>query len=224
MVSGISPISLESQVDYLAARDVYWLFRGTLKMTPRRCFSFFAAFLISANFAIPSVQACKAGLGMVGPAMIITVPPPVTAPHVPQSMPLKSKLKSKLMKAPAAAQTPSPQSVDYKPYIKALEKDIRAAWARPGDDKFMPVGTTFKILRTGQIKDIKVALSADEKSVDRAAVNALYMVQAKPLPKGAPEYVNVKFIFENNNGSSCCCGGNDCTCANAGACGTSQKI
>lgn len=200
-------------------------------MTLRRSFSFLAALLVSANFAAPSVQACDAGLGMVSPAMIITVPPPVRAPHVTvptsmpvKSMPLKSKLKSRLVKTTPAKQAATAPAVDYKPYIKSLEKDIRAAWARPANAKFQPVGTTFKLLRNGQIKEIEVALSSDDKKVDRAAVNALYMVQAKPLPAGAPDYVNVKFIFENNNGSSCCCGGNDCTCGSAGACGSSQKI
>jgi len=88
----------------------------------------------------------------------------------------------------------------------------------------MPVGTTFKLLRSGQLKNIEVNLTSGNEAVDRAAVRALYLVQAKPLPAGAPQYVNVEFVFENSNGSSCCCGGEQCTCANAGACGGSQRI
>jgi hypothetical protein len=43
-----------------------------------------------------------------------------------------------------------------------------------------------------------------------------------PLPSG-PATVKVKFVFENSNGSSCCCGGNSCTCARPGTCGSKQN-
>jgi TonB family protein len=138
-------------------------------------------------------------------------------------MPIKMKIKSHLL-APTQAPVAAQKAVDYEPYMKDLEASIRAAWARPGSKEFMPVGTTFKLLKSGQLKNIEVKLSSGNKKVDRAALRALYLVQAKPLPVGAPEYVNVKFVFESNNGSSCCCGGGACTCANAGACGRSQRF
>ena len=200
-------------------------------MTPRSCISFLAAIAFACNFALPSAQACDVVSSMVTPALIFTVPsapvapPHITVPPTPRSMPLKMKIKSHQVtttadKAPAVVQ----QKVDYKRYMKQFEKSIRAAWQRPNSKEFMPVGTTFKLLKSGQLKNIEVTLSSRDDKVDKAALRALYMVHAQPLPKGAPEYVNVKFVFENNNGSSCCCGGNACTCANAGACGGAQGI
>ena len=168
---------------------------------------------------------------MVRPALIFTVPTPTVAPPkitvspMPRSMPLKMKIKSRpLTTVPTRAPVAVTSTVDYKPYMKDLEKSIRAAWQRPSTKHFMPVGATFKLLRSGQLKNIEVKLSSGNDAVDRAALRALYLVQAKPLPAGAPGYVNVKFVFENNYGSSCCCGGDQCTCANAGACGRSQRI
>jgi TonB family protein len=142
---------------------------------------------------------------------------------MPRSMPIKHRARTTSQPSPTAAQSAQSQ-VDYRPYMKDLEKRIRAAWVRPKSQDFMPVGTTFKILRSGQIKDVKVALSSGDSQVDRAALNALYLVKAEPLPARAAEYVKVKFVFENYNGSSCCCGGGNCTCASAGACGRSQEF
>src|SRR5262249_28956546 len=200
-------------------------------MTPRSCIGLLAALSLVFNFAISSAQACDVVSTMVRPALIFTVPTPtVTPPKItvspmPRSMPLKMKIKSRpLRTAPAQAPVAVKRAGDYKPYMKDLEKSIRAAWQRPSTRRVMPGGPTIKMLGSGQPQNIEVKLTSGNEAVDRAAVRALYLVQAKPLPAGALQYVNVEFVFENSNGSSCCCGGEQCTCANAGACGGSQRI
>ncbi|HEY9867701.1 MAG TPA: TonB family protein [Candidatus Obscuribacterales bacterium] len=201
-------------------------------MTLRSSAHLLAALCFLAGTMPPGAEACEPALAMAPvAALTFTIPAPNVPPRtpkvvptsMPRSMPVKHRART-TAQPPATAPQSAPSQVDYRPYMKDLEKRIRAAWVRPKNQKFMPVGTTFKILRSGQIKDVKVALSSGDSKVDRAAVNALYLVKAQPLPARAAEYVKVKFVFENNNGSSCCCGGNNCTCASAGACGRSQEF
>lgn len=201
-------------------------FSGETAMLARLLSAALAAAGILLNPLGGGALACDVLIGAASPAALtFVVPPPPPAPPLRVTKRLVVSGRAGKIKPPTAVSIPNPQStrpasIDYRPYMKNLEKDIRSAWKKPQVKDFLPVVTTFQIRRNGDIRSIRISKSSGNKIVDDAALKALSLVNpARPLPVGAPEYANVRFVFENEHGSSCCCGGINCTCAAPGACG-----
>lgn len=183
------------------------------------------ALYMSTSVSFLAAEACGPFLAIapVPAAKILLIPVKGTVHGVKTSMPIRPVLPVKdTTSKPARSVAGVRDRVDYGAYEKSLERRIQSAWIRPRIRRFNPVGAIFKILRSGEIRDVRVVLSSGNPSVDRAAITALNIAQTEPLPSGSPEYVFAKFVFGNQNRTDCCCGAEDCNCPGAAACGKTQ--
>lgn len=83
---------------------------------------------------------------------------------------------------------------DYEPYISDMIRKIKRAWFPPRDSGGLTLD--FKIDSDGRIFDLFVCQAAGP-AADRAGLNAAYNAgPLRPLPKGGPRVVGVKFRLD----------------------------
>lgn len=86
----------------------------------------------------------------------------------------------------------------YSYYAEQLVSLIGANWLKPNTPDGTACVVSFKILRSGQVTDVKVDATSGFPFFDRAASRAVY--QANPLPPLPPEFkgdslgVHIKFL------------------------------
>ncbi len=95
------------------------------------------------------------------------------------------------------------ESVNYKPYMTKLQKDIRNNWYPPKGEKSSHVKLRFKVLTNGSISHLKVIKSAGDKTgeniYDKAALAAVEKTKPfAPLPKNSPHDVDIEFSLDYN--------------------------
>ncbi len=91
-------------------------------------------------------------------------------------------------------------SVDYRPYMKRLEKNIKKNWHPPKEDKSKKVVLLFKVSKDGNLLDIKTVKSSSSPEVDKAAIEAVQLTAPfEHLPnESKEENVDIKFSFDYN--------------------------
>lgn len=90
-------------------------------------------------------------------------------------------------------------SIDFGPYMKTLSKAIHMHWHSDGNPHV--IVTSFKVLKTGEITDIKLERLSKNSKEDASAIQAIIdsMPANPPLPPGSPDYVDVTFTFESKS-------------------------
>lgn len=89
-------------------------------------------------------------------------------------------------------------TVDYKPYMRDLQKRLKRNWQPPKSDITNKVVVTFKIATDGSMSDCKIFKTSGDLQTDNAALNAVKNTLFRPLPYGAEESVNIRFTFDYN--------------------------
>lgn len=184
-----------------------------------------AVILFSACTILSPAQACEPFVGFISPpALVVSMPHPVvhrTPPIIHKEPAVQQPVIEETTKPSTTVESsPKLQGVDYSPFLNNLQNRINGAWSRPWRAKFKPLKVSMKVMKDGEIANVRVLKSSGNKRADKLALKALRDVSpVSSLPPGAPAYANVEFIFESSSGSSCCCGGSACHCTHAGNCG-----
>lgn len=87
---------------------------------------------------------------------------------------------------------------DFGPYMKEVERRIKANWSPPNGGQSKKVVLLFTIARDGRLLSLKIAKSSGFKADDDAAISAVKLTAPfRPLP---PEYkgssVDINFTFD----------------------------
>ncbi len=88
-------------------------------------------------------------------------------------------------------------NIDFGPYMKTLSKAIHEHWHSDGKPHI--IVTSFKVLKTGEITDIKLERLSKNSKEDASAIQAIIdsMPANPPLPPGSPDHVDITFTFES---------------------------
>lgn len=89
---------------------------------------------------------------------------------------------------------------DFGPYMRELQRRIKANWNPPIDYRTKRVSVLMKIMNNGKLESCNVFQSSGNPKADKEAVDAVYKSSPfKPLP---PEYkgeaVEIQFTFDYN--------------------------
>lgn len=89
---------------------------------------------------------------------------------------------------------------DFGPYMRELQRRIRANWDPPKGNESKRVVLLFKIAKDGRLLSCRVLKSSGLPSADTAAMNAVKATAPfKPLPAGYRESsVDIQFTFDYN--------------------------
>ena len=89
---------------------------------------------------------------------------------------------------------------DFGPYMKELQRRIRANWDPPKGNESKRVVLLFKIAKDGRLLSCRVLKSSGLPNADTAAMNAVKATAPfKPLPAGYRESsVDIQFTFDYN--------------------------
>ncbi len=89
---------------------------------------------------------------------------------------------------------------DFGPYMRELQRRIKAAWNPPKDSYTKRITVLMRIAKGGSLEACKVFQSSGNPKADKAAMDAVYSVAPfKPLPadyKG--KSVDIQFTFDYN--------------------------
>jgi len=92
--------------------------------------------------------------------------------------------------------------VDFGPYMAELNRRIKAAWLPPSGFESKRITVLFKLNKGGELSHLVVLQSSGEDSADKAALEAVKQATPfKPLPKGAPDEVDITFTFDRDKRS-----------------------
>ncbi len=89
---------------------------------------------------------------------------------------------------------------DFGPYMRELQRRIRANWDPPKGNESKRVVLLFKIAKDGRLLSCRVLKSSGLPNADKAAMNAVQLTAPfKPLPAGYRESsVDIQFTFDYN--------------------------
>ena len=74
--------------------------------------------------------------------------------------------------------------VNFEPYMKDLQKEIRNRWQPPKHKERLYVKIFLRIDKNGETSNVKIYQSSMDTQADNAALNAVQSIsQFKPLPK-----------------------------------------
>lgn len=92
------------------------------------------------------------------------------------------------------------KQVDFGPYMRDLQRRIKANWNPPQGNESKRVILLFTIAKDGRLLGVKVYKSSGLQAADRAAVSAVEMTAPfKPLPSGyTRNSVDIQFTFDYN--------------------------
>lgn len=98
---------------------------------------------------------------------------------------------------PSSKKTAAP---DFGPYMRELQKNIKANWTPPKGNESKRVVLLFKIAKDGRLLSVKVFKSSGMFSADEAAIKAVNITAPfKPLPKEFKgKSVDIQFTFDYN--------------------------
>jgi len=95
--------------------------------------------------------------------------------------------------------TGTSDEVDLSDYIAAMEKKIRKSWFPPKGEETKKIVLKFKINGQGAASSIRLKASSGIMVADEAAMTAIKTASPfAPLPKGAPDPVEILFTFDYN--------------------------
>lgn len=88
----------------------------------------------------------------------------------------------------------------FGPYMRELQRHIKAAWTPPKGNESKRVVLLFKIAKDGKLLYVKVFKSSGVIAADQAAIKAVEMAAPfKPLPKEFQgKSVDIQFTFDYN--------------------------
>lgn len=93
----------------------------------------------------------------------------------------------------------SDETVDFGPYLAAMQKQIKKGWFPPKGNLSKRVKLTFVIHRMGEITNLTLHQSSGDALCDRAAMKAVIDgAPYSPLPKGSDNTVDIEFTFDYN--------------------------
>jgi TonB family protein len=122
--------------------------------------------------------------------------------RTPEAEQLKARSEELRNSRHSVSSNPSPAKeppVDFGPYMKALQRKIKGNWHPPKGLESKQVVVIFSISREGQLSRLRVVGSSGVEKADQAAMEAVTKSPPfDPLPKGAPESIDIQFTFEYN--------------------------
>jgi|GEM_PF-935891 len=90
-------------------------------------------------------------------------------------------------------------NLDFAPFLESMQRRIKKAWFPPKGNENKRVVVAFQVARDGSVLRQKITKSSGVSSVDAAATTALRNAAPfPPLPKGAPENIDIEFTFDYN--------------------------
>ncbi len=93
--------------------------------------------------------------------------------------------------------TGTSDEVDLSDYVAAMEKKIRKSWFPPKGEETKKIILKFKINGQGAASSIRLKSSSGIMIADEAAMTAVKTASPfAPLPKGAPDPVEILFTFD----------------------------
>lgn len=94
---------------------------------------------------------------------------------------------------------PNGVKVDFSPYMQNLESKIKENWMPPKGEESRKVQVYFKILRNGQIENVRIGKNSGMELADQAGLRAVKAAAPfQSLPVGAPRSVDIQFSFDYN--------------------------
>lgn len=90
--------------------------------------------------------------------------------------------------------------IDFGPYMKELQRNIKANWYPPKGKESNRVVLLFTIAKDGRLLTSKIYISSGVAAIDTAALNAAKLTAPfKPLPEQFKENsIDVQFTFDYN--------------------------
>lgn len=94
--------------------------------------------------------------------------------------------------------TTSAARVDFGPYMKNLEQEIKSHWHPPNSALSKHIIVHFKVAKTGEISAVGFDRLSRDSEADAAALKSVIesMPSAPPLPPGAPDSIDICFTFD----------------------------
>lgn len=107
---------------------------------------------------------------------------------------------SGVKKSSAPESKKASRSLNWAPYMKSLEANIKKNWNPPKAKESKRVVTIFKISKDGELLSLKIKESSGDKEADDAAIRAIKeSAPFKPLIKGfTGQSVDIEFTFDYN--------------------------
>ncbi len=92
------------------------------------------------------------------------------------------------------------QEVDFGPYMKSLQQEIKSHWHPPKGHEHCIITLHFKVSKSGEISNVGFDRLSRLPEADAATLKAIIesMPSAPPLPEGAPDSVDIQFTFDYN--------------------------
>lgn len=105
----------------------------------------------------------------------------------------------KIHSAAPEAPTAKTPDVDFGPYMADLQRRIKKNWYPPKGNETRQTRIIFKVNKDGTISDLRIDKSSGVDAVDKAALEAARTASpVRPLPKGAPNQVDIQFTYDYN--------------------------
>jgi len=93
--------------------------------------------------------------------------------------------------------TGTSNEVDLSDYVSQMEKKIRKSWFPPKGEETKKIILKFKISSQGAVSSVRLKASSGIMIADEAAMTAVKTASPfAPLPKGAPDPVEILFTFD----------------------------
>lgn len=91
-------------------------------------------------------------------------------------------------------------SVDFAPFMKKLQREIKLNWKPPKKNKSNRVVLLFTVSKNGKVSNIKVLKSSGYEDVDKSAIKAVKdTAPFDPLPAEFEDnQVDIQFTFDYN--------------------------
>lgn len=101
--------------------------------------------------------------------------------------------------APASGNPASAAKVDFGPYMKELQHQIKQSWHPPRNWESKHVTVLFKVWRDGTLTDLRLDKKSGSLLADEAALEAVQRTAPfARLPNEAPKNVDISFTFDYN--------------------------
>ena len=113
-------------------------------------------------------------------------------------LPSDTKALNDVIKPPKEIKPSKHEDLNWKPYMRELQRTIKSNWSLPKGNKSGKVVLLFKIGKDGKLLAIKVFKTSGRDKIDKAALKAVESTAPfKPLPiefKG--KSIDVQFTFD----------------------------
>lgn len=118
----------------------------------------------------------------------------------------ESKAKKKSQKTETASkedeQNAEMDSIDWAPYMEKVQKIIRDNWKPEkikGIKEDKRTVLRFQITREGKPRHVGISETSGSTELDQEAKLSVFKCKFEPLPKGAPDAVDIEFTFDYNS-------------------------